>query len=202
MNDFVSHIDILPTILAAAGVSKDHERNVDGVNLLPYIFSAQQCDSDGVHQTVSDSSASSSLPSGSCMSARQRRYHIFEQPLVINNDAGNSGEESHKRPHETLFWRSSHYMAVRVPGYKLQLAGNPRKMWLHDMIADPTERVNLAERPEYQDKVQELLKILHALNASAVQPLWPAVTEVAISIDKFYESPLENATDEYVYWAN
>ena len=89
-----------------------------------------------------------------------------------------------------------------MPGYKLQVAGNPRKMWLHDLIADPTEHVNLAEQPEYSGKVQELLQLLLELNASASEPLWPAITEAAISIDKLYESPLENETDEYVYWAN
>ena len=76
-----SPIDILPTIVAAAGGVIDEERTQD-----PFIFRGQPCDS-GVRATLSDGataadpaiSGADSTSSGACSSAQQRRSHIFEQ---------------------------------------------------------------------------------------------------------------------------
>ena len=102
-------------------------------------------------------------------------------------------------PHEALFWRSGPYGAVRVGDWKLQVAQTPPKQWLFDLSVDPTEQHNLAEqRP---DKLAELQARLRQIDAAKVKPLWPALLEAPVFIDK----PLDRdffPADEYVYWSN
>ena len=66
--------------------------------------------------------------------------------------------EAPARPHDALFWRSGHYRAILAGDWKLQVSERPKKTWLFDLTADPTERTNLADaRP---DKVRELAAVL------------------------------------------
>jgi uncharacterized sulfatase len=109
-----------------------------------------------------------------------------------------TGDES-GRPHEALFWRSGHYQVVRAGGWKLQVADRPEKEWLYHLDEDPTEQVNLAER--HPEKVAELRRLLAAHNAEQVEPLWPALIEASVSIDKTLREP-EAEDDEYIYWPN
>jgi uncharacterized sulfatase len=96
-----------------------------------------------------------------------------------------------------LFWRDGHYRAVQADGWKLQVAARPERRWLFDLDHDPTEQVDLsAKRP---DKVAELEALLRAHDAGGREPLFPAVGEMPVLIDKTLE---EGGTpdDEYVYW--
>ena len=103
------------------------------------------------------------------------------------------------RPHETLFWRSGPYKAVRVGDWKLQVTETPRQDWLYDLTADPHETTNLAaSRP---DKLAELRAALEAENAEQVKPMWPALIEGPIPVDKPLNRP-SDASDAYVYWSN
>jgi len=102
-------------------------------------------------------------------------------------------------PHEALFWRSGHYRAVLVNDWKLQVSERPAKVWLFDMKADPTERMNLAaSRP---DKVSELRQVLEHHEHQMVLPSWPALIEGPIAIDHALDVP-DSPDDEHVYWAN
>ena len=51
------------------------------------------------------------------------------------------------------------------------------------------------------DKVAELMALLDEHAASARTPLYPAVMESAISIDKTLVEHFEGG-DEYIYWPN
>ncbi|MFN4176071.1 sulfatase-like hydrolase/transferase [Phenylobacterium sp.] len=99
----------------------------------------------------------------------------------------------------TLYWRSGRYKMVMSGGWKLQVAEEPKAVWLFDLKTDPTERRNLAKaNPE---KVRELTAALTRLDGQMVPPLWPSVLSGAIAIDH----PLNVADkpgDEYVYWDN
>lgn len=140
----VSHLDLLPTVAAAVGVSVPKDRVIDGVDIL----------------------------------AR------------LNAPPGSPGER-------TLFWRNGHYRAVQTGGWKLQMAERPNKVWLFDLNTDPTEQRNLAaERP---DKVEALRKLIEDQNATQRDPLFPAVGELPIMIDKTLEEPAAK-DDAYVYW--
>lgn len=97
----------------------------------------------------------------------------------------------------TLFWRDGHYQAVQTGGWKLQVSERPKKVWLFDLNNDPTEQRNLAgDRP---DKVEALLRLLKDHNATQREPLFPAVGELPVMIDKTLEEPATK-DDAYVYW--
>jgi len=147
----VSHIDVLPTIAAAAGANLSAEVEVDGKNLL-------------------------SLTNPETASEWQR---------------------------ETLFWVSDHSQVVRHGDWKLQL--NDRKAtdglqkWLYNLGEDPTEQSNLAAtRP---DKLAELEALLLEHKANSRPPLWPATSNMAVSIDKTLAEKFEDG-DEYVFTPN
>jgi len=107
--------------------------------------------------------------------------------------------EAQGRPHNAVYWRSGHYRTVLADDWKLQVSERPKKTWLFDLDADPTEHHDLsAERP---DKLHDLSAILADYDGQMVKPAWPALIEGPIAIDH----PLNVApsdSDEYVYWAN
>ncbi len=103
------------------------------------------------------------------------------------------------RGHDALYWRSGHYRSLLAGGWKLQVSERPKETWLFDMSADPTEKTNLAQsRP---DKVAELGALLARKDSEMVAPLWPALIEGPIAIDRDLADPAR-LDGEYVYWAN
>jgi uncharacterized sulfatase len=139
----VSHMDLLPTAAAAAGVSLPTDRTIDGVNLLP----------------------------------------LLEKGAV--------------QPDRTIFWRDGHYQAVQTGGFKLQVSERPKKAWLFNLREDPTEQKNLAET--MPEKVVEMRALIDAHNKTQREPLFPAIGEMPVTIDKTLEEPATK-DDEYIYW--
>jgi arylsulfatase A-like enzyme len=108
-------------------------------------------------------------------------------------------EAAARRPHETLFWQSAYYRAVRAGDWKLQVSEHPAKAWLYDLAADPTEQTDLsASRPE---KVAELRALIDAHQQGARPPLYPHTTEGAVAVDHSLAAPAPPGA-EYVYWPN
>ena len=103
------------------------------------------------------------------------------------------------RPHEALYWRSGNYRTVRMGDWKLQVDDTRRKQWLYNLADDPTEQHDLAASTP--DKVAELAAALAKINAEQAKPLWPALIEVPVLIDKPLGRPVAK-TDEYIYWSN
>jgi uncharacterized sulfatase len=142
----VSNIDILPTVVAAAGGSLPSDRPIDGVDLLPLL-------------------------------------------------APGAGPP----PGRPLFWRDGPYRAVQEGGWKLIVSARPRRAWLFDLAADPTERNDLsAQRP---DKLAQLQALLDSHHAKMPPPLWPSFLEFPVLIDKTLDQP-DAPGDEYTYWVN
>lgn len=110
-------------------------------------------------------------------------------------------EETSSIPHKSIYFRSGHYSAIRVGNMKLQVCGNPEKLWLFDLENDPSESKNLVELPEYTSILHEMLEHLTEVAKEQSDPLWPAMTETAVHIDKLFEFN-ESLDDEYVYWPN
>jgi uncharacterized sulfatase len=102
-------------------------------------------------------------------------------------------------PHPALFWRSGHYQVVRAGRWKLQRSERPARTWLFDLERDPTEQRDLAA--DHPAKVAELEALLDAHNAEQAEPLWPALAELPVLIDKTVADP-QDAADEYVYVPN
>ena len=110
-----------------------------------------------------------------------------------------TGQGAEQWDRDTLFWQSGHYRVVRHGDWKLQVAARPDKRWLYNLAEDPTEQINLAAtEPE---KLAELQALLDKHAANARPPLYPAVTEMAIAIDKNLTERFEEG-DEYIYWPN
>lgn len=101
--------------------------------------------------------------------------------------------------HDALFWHQGHYSVVIADGWKLQRAERPDKVWLFHLDKDPTEQRNLADR--HPDKVRELEALLQQHIAEQEEPLWPALLEAPVPIDKTLYEP-ESPDDEYIYWSN
>lgn len=141
----VAHLDIFPTLVAAAGAALPADRVIDGIDILPYAL----------------------------------------------------GTESEPAPNRPIFWRDGHYHAVRADGWKLQYLARPKKVWLFNLSEDPTEQHNLAE--EHPEKVAELKALIEAHDARQREPLFPAVAEMPVTIDKTLEEPATEE-DEYIYW--
>jgi uncharacterized sulfatase len=142
----VSHLDIMPTAVAAAGGAMPADRVIDGTDLMPYLTQGRQ-----------------------------------------------------GRPHDVLYWREGYYQATRSGDWKMQVSQNPAKVWLYDLAADPTEKVNLAASSPA--RVAELQHRLDAWNREQAAPLWPSFAETPIYIDKTIDDPVTDA-DEYIYWPN
>jgi len=140
------HIDVLPTLAAAAGAGLPAGRTIDGIDLLPFI---------------TDRGAT---------------------PLQ-----------------RLFFWRSGSYEAVRHANWKLQVSPNPRRIWLFDLAADPTERTDLSMRRP--DIVAQLRAELASHDKQMAKPLWPALLEEPVRIDVPADAPWKRGQD-YVYWPN
>jgi arylsulfatase A-like enzyme len=112
-------------------------------------------------------------------------------PYVTGQQAG--------RPHETLFYRSGPYLAVRSGDWKLQVSGRPARDWLFDLAKDPTEKNDVAAaNPQ---KVAELKQLLEQFQREQAKPLWASLIEIPVAIDKTMNQPLV-AGDDVVYWSN
>ena len=102
-------------------------------------------------------------------------------------------------PARDLFWRSGNYLAIRSGDWKLQRSVNPDRTWLFNLLTDPTEQHNLAERlPQQRDA---LVSRLRAFDQAQAKPLWPSLLEAPVPVDRTLNSPAVPAED-YVYWSN
>jgi uncharacterized sulfatase len=142
----VSNIDILPTVVAAAGGTLPTDRVIDGVNLLPHL-----------------------------------------------------GSNAQPQPPRPLFWRDGPYRTVQDKGWKLIVAERPKKDWLFNLGADPTEKNNVAA--QQPAKVNELKAMLKAHHDPMPAPLWESFMEMPVLIDKTLDQK-QQPGDEYTYWVN
>ncbi|ABS62752.1 sulfatase [Parvibaculum lavamentivorans DS-1] len=103
-------------------------------------------------------------------------------------------------PSRTLFWRSGHYKVLLSEGWKLQTSERPEKKWLFNLAADPTEQKNLADaEPE---KLSEMMEMLAKVDGEQSAPVWPALIEAPIMIDRPLGGAPRGPEDEFVFWAN
>lgn len=109
------------------------------------------------------------------------------------------GTGSVQRKDDAIFWQSGQYRVVRAGDWKLQVDGYQNKLWLFNLAADPTERINLARREPH--KVAELQALLAAHHANAVPSLWPHSLISPVAIDKTLDQAPARG-DEYIMWAN
>jgi hypothetical protein len=68
-----------------------------------------------------------------------------------------------------------------------------------NLADDPTEQRDLAESSP--EKVAELAAVLARIDAEQAKPLWTALIEAPVLIDKPLGRPM-TAADEFIYWSN
>mgnify|MGYP000865981633 CR=1 FL=1 len=107
--------------------------------------------------------------------------------------------ETPARADDALFWQSAYYRVVRQGDWKLQVTERPKKAWLFDLAADPTEKVNLAEREPA--RVAAMTALLDAHRKAGRAPLYPHTIEAPVAIDKTL-AERARPRDEFIYWPN
>ncbi|GMV61401.1 MAG: sulfatase [Parvibaculum sp.] len=99
-----------------------------------------------------------------------------------------------------LYFRSSHYKTLLKGDWKLQVSERPKKNWLFNLAEDPTEQVNLAgDNPE---KLAEMIAALEEIDDEQAEPIWPALVEAPMMIDRPLGGAPRGPEDEFVFWAN
>jgi arylsulfatase A-like enzyme len=102
-------------------------------------------------------------------------------------------------PHQALYWRSGQYKAVRQGDWKLQVSEGQKKVWLHNLAADPTEQRDLAATQPA--KVAELRALIRANDAESAKPIWPSLLQGPVFVDE--PGGRKHAKGaEYVLWDN
>ncbi|MFK7904969.1 MAG: sulfatase/phosphatase domain-containing protein, partial [Chitinophagales bacterium] len=107
--------------------------------------------------------------------------------------------EKEGEPDRALFTKISNYSYVLKNGWKLQMDDLQQKKWLFNLNADPTEQNNLVNQ-ELQ-KAGELTALLQTFNAEQKPPIWPALLDSPIYIDKTLNEETTKE-DEFIYWPN
>jgi arylsulfatase A-like enzyme len=107
--------------------------------------------------------------------------------------------EAPGRPHDVLFWRTDDYLTVRAGDWKLQVSELPKKDWLFDLAADPTEKNDLAAKEP--QRVAAMKAQLVEWNKAQRRPMWPSLGAGPIPIDHTMKQPFK-AGDEVVYYSN
>lgn len=74
--------------------------------------------------------------------------------------------------HEALFWRSGTSKAVRKGDWKLVISEKSNKLWLYDLVNDPSEATDLS--PKEPGVVEELQSVLKEWEKGLIAPLWPS----------------------------
>lgn len=110
-----------------------------------------------------------------------------------------TGKGTQPRADAPLFWSSGYYKAVRSGDWKLQVNGRQGKVWLYNLTADPTEKVNLAGREP--ERLAALQALLAAHERGRKPPLYASTFETPVSIDKTLAEPYRKG-DEFIYWPN
>ncbi len=150
------------------------------------------------------------VPAGSATPARAMHFDVFTTALKAANATAPapgvldgvdlialSRGQVADRP---LFFRSGPYRAVISRDWKLQLSETPKKAWLFDLANDPLEKTNLAAN--HPDKVRELTALLAAQDKRAAKPLWPALIEGPMWIDRPIDGKPMPKDAEYIMWSN
>jgi arylsulfatase A-like enzyme len=150
------------------------------------------------------------IPAGSTSAARAMHFDIFATAAAAAHaPAAGPGVldgvdllalSRGQVPDRPLFFRSGHYRVVINGDWKLQLSERPKKTWLFNLKSDPTEQTNVAAANP--SVVAQLTAMLNAQDRRAAKPIWPALIEGPMWIDKPSDGTPQPRDAEYVMWAN
>ena len=78
--------------------------------------------------------------------AQDKKYdgvNLLEYENTTFSSPTNHESTRSSLPHESLFWRSGHYMALKQGNMKIHVSERPDKVWIFNLLQDPTEHINL-----------------------------------------------------------
>ncbi|MEP2829439.1 sulfatase-like hydrolase/transferase [Parvibaculum sp.] len=123
----------------------------------------------------------------------QDRIYDGMDLVKLADSTGGLGE----RP---LFFRDGDYKTLLKGDWKLQVSARPEKTWLFNLAEDPAEQKNLAD--ENPAMLAGMMAALEEIDATQAKPIWPALVEAPIMIDRPLGGAPRGPEDEYIYWAN
>ena len=160
-DELVSTLDILPTVLTAAGVESDLEENLSGLDLRPLLTGGD---------TSSWRRYNFALTTGSfprnCYVQHSVRGTRFK--LISNPQAGTSNLISHSyldpgHPHFVISGARPEEQATASKAVQAawQVWKRPPRYELYDLQTDPHEWQNLAEDPQHAATLERMIGALH-----------------------------------------
>jgi arylsulfatase A-like enzyme len=85
---------------------------------------------------------------------------------------------ANKHPHDVLYWRTGFLRAIQKDSFKLHINAHDHYKSLHNIVIDPSEKVNLFDK--YPEKVQELDALWQKWAKDLPSPRWSSNANVAI----------------------
>lgn len=98
-----------------------------------------------------------------------------------------------------IFWRTDGYLTLREANWKLQVTEIPKKDWLFDLAADPTEQKNLAAL--HPERVAAMKARIAQFNGEQIAPIWKSLAAIEVPIDRTIKEP-PTPDEDYVYFSN
>ena len=185
----VSHLDLFPTILTAAGAPFDAART-DGVDLMSFVRPSASSSGSG-------SGSGGEVDSDAVMVEAGQNRTLFWRSAHYRAIV----RRSQLVPELAATLPTPPPAVPTVPVWKLSVSDHPQKRWLYNLLTDPGERTDLSEDPRYAALLTDLQAEMASIDAECREPLWKCVAELPISIDKI-TSDKESPEDEYIYWPN
>jgi arylsulfatase A-like enzyme len=218
----VSHVDIFATVAAAGHVDLRDLRKgriVDGVDLLPYVTASATVDSAEI---ASSCEAGSEAENGECKAtagskaankfAKDPHEYLFWRTgsytafrygdwklqatwlpdRVWLTDLNNDEAEKHNLAHG-LLWSDFKAILDVSPYHAVCVQ-------MTTALAQATQNCTLRDNAAIIDRLCAVGRRLQAVASEQVDPLWPALTEVPISVD-YARAGVRTWDEEYVYWA-
>jgi arylsulfatase A-like enzyme len=171
-SDIVSHIDLFPTLLQAAGATTT-PNGLDGVSVLPYILP----DSFPHQKSRNTDDTGTQTDSQYCQSNSQIHKTLFWR-------------SGHYLSLRHCQWK---YQISLNPKKRwlYDVTSDPQEK---NNLAESSDETILAV-------LDDLAQMLQRENERQVEPLWASLSETPLLVDKIYrESYVEG--DEYIYWPN
>ena len=140
----VAHVDFFTSLASLTRNTEEARQkplangvHLDGINIFDLVYAAVDKRNQKQAQTVQSKSTDVLDPTAGAVSNEV----VSDAEHTAKLQQALTEEKSRTR---TLYWRSGHYMAVRVGDWKLQIADRPDKVWFYHLKTDPHEWRNLA----------------------------------------------------------
>jgi N-sulfoglucosamine sulfohydrolase len=166
-SEFASTLDLLPTVLAAAGVPEPD--NLSGRSLIPLLQDESVPWRTHVFGVTTGSAPSLYYPQ---QSVRDEQYKLIISPVRHRENARAVAYLQQKNAH---FIAGTNQQEINAAAPHVRAAYtrylNPPEMELYDLKNDPHEWHDLAENPQFAKVRQRLLKALRQWQAETRDPL-------------------------------